>query len=125
MHSSTGKVINQDLMSTSNSVYWDTDNQRELLGRGTIYEYKGPTVFNTQIEGSVIAIADIFGDWREEIITSLSGELRVYPSPILADTRHTCLMQDPIYRSNVAHISQGYAQLPMTTYDIPFRSSKY
>jgi len=125
MHSSTGKVINEDLLSTSSSVYWDTDNQRELLGRGTIYEYKGPTVFNTKIEGNVIAIADIFGDWREEIITSLSGELRVYSTPILADTRHTCLMQDPIYRSNVAHISQGYAQLPMTTYDIPFSSSKY
>lgn len=125
MHSSTGELISQDVMPTTTSILWDTDSQRELVGRETIYEYKGPTVFNTKPEGRIIAVADIFGDWREEIITSVEGELRVYISPILANTRHTCLMQDPIYRNNVAHASQGYYQVPMTTYDIPFRSSKY
>jgi hypothetical protein len=125
MHSSEGKIINQSLMPASESVFWDTDNQRELLGRGRIFEYNGSTVFDTQVEGRVITVADFLGDWREEIITSLPGELRIYSTPILADTRHTCLMQDPIYRSNVAHISQGYNQIPMTTYDIPFQSSNF
>ena len=96
-----------------------------MVGRGTIFDYKGPTVFSTQPQGRVIAIADILGDWREEIITSVPGELRIYSTPILANTRHTCLMQDPIYRNNVAHASQGYYQVPVTTYDIPFGSSKY
>jgi len=125
MYSSKGEVIDQDRLTATTSAHWDTDHQRELVGRGTIFDYKGPTVFSTQPQGRVIAIADILGDWREEIITSTEGELRIYSSPILANTRHTCFMQDPIYRNNVAHGSQGYYQVPMTTYDVPFRSSKY
>ena len=125
MYSSKGEIIDQNMLPTTTCAFWDTDNQRELVSRGKIYDYSGPTVFSTQPVGRVIAVADIFGDWREEIITSVSGELRIYPSPILADTRHTCLMQDPIYRNYVAQASQGYYEIPMTTYDIPFLSSKY
>jgi hypothetical protein len=124
VYSNKGEIIQQDLMSTTTTAFWDTDNQRELISKGVISEYKGNTVFNTQIEGRVIAVADIFGDWREEIITSLDGELRIYSTPILANTRHVCLMQDPIYRNYVAQASQGYYEIPMTTYDIPFRSEK-
>jgi rhamnogalacturonan endolyase len=125
LYSNKGEIIGESNLKTTNSAFWDSDNQREMVGRGSIYEFNGPTVFGTQPEGRVIAIADILGDWREEIVTSVSGELRIYSTPILADTRHTCLMQDPIYRNNVAHASDGYYQIPSTTYDIPFGSSKY
>ena len=124
MHNSKGEIISREIMPTEWSVFWDTDNQRELLGEGKVYDYKGPTVHNTEIEGRVMGVADIFGDWREEIITTLPGELRIYTTTILANSRHNSLFQDPIYRSNVAHASNGYYQVPMTTYDIPSRSSK-
>ena len=62
------------------------------------------------------AWADILGDWREEIIVSIEGELRIYTTTIPAIDRRVCLMQDPIYRLDVAHLSMGYAQPPMTSF---------
>jgi rhamnogalacturonan endolyase len=124
MHNSKGQIISQDFLETTMSAYWDTDNQRELAGDGKIFDFRGGTVLHENIEGRIIAIADVFGDWREEIITSVSGELRIYSTTILSNSRHVALMQDPIYRNNVAHASMGYYQVPLTTYSIPFRSSK-
>ncbi|MFW5872531.1 MAG: silent information regulator protein Sir2, partial [bacterium] len=123
MHSSKGEIIDREIIGGLSplAVYWDTDNQRELLVDGKIYDYRGPTVHHENVEGKVIAVADIFGDWREEIITSVPGELRIYTSTIYSNSRYTCLMQDPIYRNNVAHGSMGYTLVPMTTYDLPFK----
>jgi rhamnogalacturonan endolyase len=123
MYNSKGEIFDRNFLTTW-SVFWDTDNQRELLSEGKIYDYKGPTIHNNEIEGNIIAVADILGDWREEIITSVPGEIRIYSTTILNNSRHNCLLQDPIYRSYVAHASNGYYELPMTTYDIPFRSSR-
>lgn len=123
MYNSKGEIMDRDFTTTW-SVFWDTDNQRELLEKGKIYDYKGPTVHSTAIEGNIVAIADILGDWREEIITTLPGEIRIYSTTILSNTRHNCLIQDPIYRNYVANASNGYYEIPMTTYDIPFRSSR-
>lgn len=61
-------------------------------------------------------VADIIGDWREEIITVLPGELRIYTTTIPAKDRRVCLMQDPVYRAEVAHRSMGYEQSPVTGY---------
>ena len=107
MLNSKGELIDHDFIPIL-SAFWDTDNQRELVGDGKIFDYKGTTVFNTTVEGEIIAIADIWGDWREEIITSVPGEIRIYSSTILANTRNTCLLQDPIYRNDFAHSSAGY-----------------
>ena len=46
-------------------------------------------------------IADLYGDWREEIITALPGEIRIYTTNLPAKDRRTTLMQDGIYRSFV------------------------
>ena len=123
MYNNKGQIIDRDFITTL-SVFWDTDNQRELLDRGKISKYKSPAIFNTEIQGRVMAIADIFGDWREEIITCVPGELRIYTTTILTNNRHNCLLQDPIYRNYVAEASNGYYHVPMTTYDIPFKSSR-
>lgn len=128
MYSSDGEIIDRDFISIR-SVFWDSDNQRELLEDGHIFDYKGfdALELNKQdptVEGRVIAIADIVGDWREEIITSVPGEIRIYSTTILTNNRHNCLIQDPIYRNYVAHASNGYYEQPMTTYDIPFLSSR-
>lgn len=121
--SNKGEMIDRSFIPRL-SVFWDTDNQRELLENGRIFDYKGPGVYNTDIEGSILAVADIVGDWREEIITSLPGEIRIYSTTILTNNRYNCLLQDPIYRNYVAEASNGYYELPMTTYDIPFRSAR-
>lgn len=61
-------------------------------------------------------IADLFGDWREEIITVLPGEMRIYTTTIPAEDRRVTLMQDPVYRSTVTHNSMGYPQPPVPGY---------
>ena len=102
------------------AVYWDADPQRELLRRGKISDYDGPTLA-PRVEGSMVAVADILGDWREEIITSVRGELRIYTTTIPATDRRPCLMTDPLYRMDVVVAAMGYYQVPMTSYDLASR----
>ncbi len=61
-------------------------------------------------------VADIIGDWREELITVENGKLNIYTTTIPAEDRRVCLMQDPVYRAEVAHRSMGYDQSPVTGY---------
>ena len=84
-------------------------------GPSSIVKYKGDTL-TTGVQGAVIMMADILGDWREELITVLPGELRVYTTTIPAKDRRVCLMQDPVYRAEVAHRSMAYEQSPVPGY---------
>ena len=118
MHNSRGQIISEENLCKfgPRTVYWDADPQRELLYGGKLWKYQGPTL--AKIEGDVIAVADVLGDWREEIITSRPGELRIYTTPIPATDRRVCLMQDPLYRMDVVVAAMGYYQVPMTSYDL-------
>ena len=104
-----------DVGLSPRAVYWDADPYRELLIGAAISKFGGP-VLTKPIEGHQAAWADVLGDWREEIITSVPGELRIYTTTIPATDRRVCLMQDPIHRIDVAHLSMGYPQPPMTSY---------
>ncbi len=135
MFSAAGKRLGQreDVPGCRNWIFWDADllretfgyggSERGLMGRGrfgrsrsiSIVKYKGPTL-TSDIEGSIIMMADILGDWREELITILAGEMRIYTTTIPAKDRRVCLMQDPVYRAEVAHRSMGYEQSPVTGY---------
>ncbi len=97
------------------SVYWDADPYRELLHDGKIWKYGGK-VLAKEIPSAQPAWADVLGDWREEIICSVAGELRIYTTTIPAVDRRVCLMQDPIHRIDVAHLAMGYNQPPMTSF---------
>ena len=121
--SAAGKLLGQgqDVPGCRNWIFWDGDLLRETIegggrGRGlSIAKYKGATLAEG-IEGSVLMMADLFGDWREELVVSLPGELRIYTTAIPAKDRRVCLMQDPVYRAEVAHRSMGYEQSPVTGY---------
>jgi hypothetical protein len=113
LFSAAGQVLsNKDLGGLApRAAYWDADRQRELLYKDGPRKFDG-TRLEPRIEGSIIAVADILGDWREEIVTSVPGELRIYTSTIPASDRRRCLMLDPIYRLDVSTASQGYYQVP-------------
>ncbi len=99
------------------AVYWDADPYRELVIAHAIQTYAGKT-YVEKVAGDQVLWGDVLGDWREEIITSLPGELRIYVSTIPATDRRVCLMQDPIHRIDVVHLSMGYPQPPMTSFCI-------
>jgi len=60
--------------------------------------------------------ADLFGDWREEIIwkTSDNTGLRVYTTTTPTEHRIYTLMHDSVYRLGVAWQNVGYNQPPHT-----------
>jgi hypothetical protein len=73
--------------------------------------YVGETIGTLQ--GTVVAIADCLGDWREELIVSVAGEIQIYSTTIPATTRRVGLMQDRQYRTSVARQTMGYFYPPI------------
>ena len=99
------------------TAYWDADPQREIILKESVTSYpEGEKSLTMEGCDRTILVADIMGDWREEIIRSTkNNELRIYISTIPSTTRRPTLLHDPIYRADVAHNSMGYAQSPMPT----------
>ena len=108
----TGVLLSrEDLGSLApNPLFWMDGPIKAYISHGRILQYKGPAV--GAIEGRVVAIADCVGDWREEIIASVPGELRIYTTTIPATSRRVCLMQDRLYRTDVAMEAMGYLYPP-------------
>ncbi|NLS92085.1 MAG: silent information regulator protein Sir2 [Planctomycetaceae bacterium] len=96
------------------TVHWDADLQHEILRGRRILNYGSDDAI-AEIEGSAVGYADVLGDWREELIVTVPGELRIYTTTIPAADRRVCLMQDPLYRIDVCLQAMGYTQCPMTT----------
>lgn len=99
-------------------IWWDADFTRELLGGRRIVKYKGGTIFNADLaqgarRGNANLVADLFGDWREEIVLSTGpDELRVYTTVIPTGHRLYTLMHDPQYRLSIAWQNVAYNQPP-------------
>ena len=87
-------------------VWWDSDPQKEVIISGAIRDWGGEAM--QPIEGRLIAVVDCLGDHREEVITSLKGELRIYTTTIPTSGRRPCLMQDHQYRLGVVAQTMGY-----------------
>ncbi len=115
--SATGKLLSDALKWGFGpyTVFWDADPQRELLLNKVITKYNGPAL--AAINVKFLAVADICGDWREEILASAPGELRLYTTTIPATDRRVWLMQDPVYRGCVSRQTSGYYQCPTMSFD--------
>ena len=108
------------------AIWWDGDLQRELLDRTSIYKWdwqnsRLETIFtadgcraNNGSKATPVLSADLFGDWREEIIfrTADNNALRIYTTTIPTDHRIYTLMHDPQYRLSIATQNVGYNQPP-------------
>lgn len=97
------KMPEQEAIRT---LFWDADLQREIVSSIPRDFLGGPAGGVT--EGSFIMAADVLGDWREEMITSVKGEVRVYSTTIPAMDRRVSLMQDPQYRLAAVASAMGY-----------------
>lgn len=106
------------------NLYWDADHQREML-RGQIKDHEGGYVSQQRFSGHVL-LADIAGDWREEIISSpVKGEFRVYSTNIPAFDRRPCLMQEHNYRMRILSNSMGYCTEAILPYDLESESPNF
>jgi rhamnogalacturonan endolyase len=98
------------------AVWWNSDEQKEVVFDNTIHDNTG--IMIQEIEGDITAVVDCVGDWREELITSTNGQLRIYTTTMPTSQKRACLMQDRQYRLGVAAQTMGYyypAQLGQVT----------
>jgi hypothetical protein len=108
-------------------IYWDADESRELEDGTTISKFGGSTLQNCSqcasnngTKSTPALTADLFGDWREEIIWRQSDNkaLRVYTTTALTKRRIYTLMHDPTYRAQVAFQQSAYNQPPHVGFHI-------
>ncbi|HNQ91067.1 MAG TPA: silent information regulator protein Sir2 [Verrucomicrobiota bacterium] len=92
------------------AVFWLDGPTKVFIVGKTIYRWPREKI--GEIEGRIVAIADCLGDWREEVITALDGEVRIYSTTAPATSRRVCLMQDRLYRTDVAMQTMGYFYPP-------------
>ncbi|THV37080.1 rhamnogalacturonan lyase [Glycomyces buryatensis] len=78
---------------------------------GTVLTAEG-TYTNNYTKGNPGLVADVFGDWREELLlrTEDSSALRIYLSTEVTDRKLYTLMHDPQYRVGVATQQTAYNQ---------------
>jgi rhamnogalacturonan endolyase len=121
-----GNRIGPGPRSTNFAIWWDGDLLREILDRNRIdkWDWQNSTLTNLfTAEGAVsnngtkatpVLSADLFGDWREEVIfrSADNKELRIYTTTIPTKHRLVTLMHDPQYRLSVAWQNVGYNQPP-------------
>ena len=71
--------------------------------RGRLLTAEG-TRTNNGTKGNPSLVADVFGDWREELLvrTADSSAIRIYLSTEVTDRKLYTLMHDPQYRAEVA-----------------------
>lgn len=103
-------------------VWWDGDLLRELLDHTAISKWDWQTgaesvllraegcASNNGTKATPCLCADLFGDWREEVIwrSANNKELRIYTTTIPTPYRLPTLMHDPQYRLSVATQNVGY-----------------
>ncbi|MCH7232807.1 cellulose binding domain-containing protein [Glycomyces sp. L485] len=115
--------------------WWDGDGERELLDGTRIDNYSpgqrlltGSGVASNNGTKSTPAIsADLFGDWREEVVwrTSDSSALRIYSTPHETDLRIPTLMHDIQYRVAIAWQNTAYNQPPHPSFYIGSEVTTY
>jgi len=114
MYTAQGKRIGDENIGSLApwTLWWDADPQKEIILKGRLMKFQGETLFAPPGADRPQMVADLLGDWREELVVATGGELRVYSTTIPAATRRTCLMQDRLYRLYVATNSMGYNTPP-------------
>jgi rhamnogalacturonan endolyase len=123
-----GEKIGPAPRSVNFAIWWDGDLLRELLDGNRIFKWdwqnsKLETIFtaegcaaNNGSKSTPALSADLFGDWREEVIfrTTDNKSLRIYTTTIPTKYRFATLMHDPQYRLSIAWQNVGYNQPPHT-----------
>lgn len=113
-------------------IYWDGDLLRETLDDTLIEKWNTQTekldrlltgyqvgaASNNGTKATPGLSADLFGDWREEVVWAHQNkaELLVFTSTVATPHRLPSLMHDTQYRVGVAGQNVGYNQPPHTRY---------
>ena len=108
LYSGDGKLIQFSAKGdlSPRPIWWDADNQKELIAKGGIGDWGQAPM--SKYAGKPILVVDCLGDWREELITALKGEIRIYSSPLPCAEKRPPLLSDRQYRLGIANQTSGY-----------------
>ena len=117
------KSVGSSPSSDNFTMWWGADLTRDLENGTSVTPYGsagGPSLNATGCtscngtKSTPCLTADIFGDWREEVVYTTSGydALRIYTTTTPTTNRLYTLMHDPIYRMSVATENVAYNQPP-------------
>lgn len=132
----SGEVLSEICPSSMNmKMYWDGDLLAELLDHDnnsemTIYKWDwekkvmntvltaGGSASNGGTKGQTCLVADMLGDWREELIvrTADNTEMRIYSTNIATEYRMPTLMHDVTYREAIVWQNNHYNQPANTSF---------
>ena len=133
-----GTVDSDATIPMNFKVYWDGDLLSELLDGTTVSKYnwedKSVDVLmtaddcasNSGTKAVPCISADLFGDWREEIVwkTADEKEIRIYSTSIPTSYKLNTLMHDSYYRASVAVQNNHYNQPPNLSYYLGAETTK-
>ena len=136
----TGEQVGTNTPSMNFRIYWDGDLQDELLDGTNITKYAptgkietlgiganslgnlGSPASNNSTKSTPCLSADIFGDWREEVIlrsTTDDATLNIYTTVTPTEYRVPTLMHDHVYRMGICWQNVAYNQPPHLGYYLP------
>jgi rhamnogalacturonan endolyase len=130
LRSCLGEPLGPAPRAANFAIWWDGDLLRELLDGTTIGKWnwqhgRQETLFTAAgcaaangSKGTPVLSADLFGDWREEVVfrTADNQSLRIYTTTTPTEHRLPTLMHDPQYRLSIAWQNVGYNQPPHTSF---------
>lgn len=122
-----GRVLEDKMLGTNQSIRWAADLSTQVLDGDNIFgEHSGVINDNTHgimlapegmatnngTKGNPCLVADIFGDWREELILRKADNsaIRIYTNTELTKHKLFTLMHDIQYRTAVAWQNNCYNQ---------------
>ncbi|EJL71392.1 rhamnogalacturonan lyase [Chryseobacterium populi] len=140
IYDTKGRKISNKNPACNMGIYWDGDFLSEILDGTSVSKWdwmkeKSNLIFdaedfqcesNNGTKKNPSLVADLFGDWREELIyrTSDNQELRIFSSTIPTKHRLYTLMHNPQYRLSIVWQNVGYNQPPHTDYYLDESVSK-
>lgn len=126
LRSVDGTAIGIAPRSVNFKIWWDGDDMTELLDGTKIQKWdfenskinvlsdfsQYDCIANNGTKNTPALCADLFGDWREEVIyrTKDNKHLRIFSSAIPTDRRLYSLMHNPKYRLCIVWQNVGYNQ---------------
>lgn len=128
--------------STNFRIFWDGNMYDELLdgtsgsdeggslkisGKSGRIQTLNNVISNNGTKNNACLVADLFGDWREEIVArgQDNSSLLVYTTTIPTENKLYTLMHDRAYRMQVASQNAGYNQPPHISYYVSDDNNEY
>ncbi len=129
VYNANGNKISGTRPAQNFLIYWDGDLEREILDGtkiskmtaadkiSTIYTAKDSKANNSSKSVPCLT-ADLFGDWREELVMASSdgSKIRIFCTTSETKVRLTTLMHDMQYRTQAACEQSCYNQPPHTSF---------